>query len=173
MGDNILQLYAHFKQLCEDVNMNTLSNRIELQKTVYFLKQFGANLRYSFTWYIYGPYSTDLARDLFSIQENQNLIPNDADWNTIIQDAEPIRRTKSFIDEVERKPRPQETDNHYWFELLAGLHYLLTYSPTRITTEAELIETLENHKPRKFRLEDMREGLRMLKAHNLVSNDRI
>lgn len=169
----MLRLYAYFKQLCEDVDMSTLSSRIELQKTVYFLKQFGANLPYYFTWYVHGPYSTDLARDLFSIQENQHLMAKDAPWNEIINDSEPVERTKSLIEEIEVKARPEGTDNHYWFELLAGLHYLLTYSPTRITTDRVLFSTLELHKPRKFRMEDMEEGLRMLKAHELVVNDRI
>jgi uncharacterized protein YwgA len=43
--------------------MNSLDSRIKLQKLVYILRSEGIDFGYNFTWYIRGPYSSDLADD--------------------------------------------------------------------------------------------------------------
>jgi uncharacterized protein YwgA len=49
-----------------------LENRIKVQKLVYFGKKFGLPLDYDFDFYLYGPYSSELADDYYHI-------PNE-DW---------------------------------------------------------------------------------------------
>src|SRR3989344_7520307 len=50
-------------------NIKTFESRLVLQKTVYFLQKFGLDFGYKFTWYVYGPYSTDLTKESYEIEE--------------------------------------------------------------------------------------------------------
>jgi uncharacterized protein YwgA len=54
--------------------MGTFENRIKLQKLVYILKSLGVDFGYDFTWYIYGPYSSDLTHDGYLFTRNKNQI---------------------------------------------------------------------------------------------------
>lgn len=59
------RLMAFLSAMGLEVNMDTFTSRLILQKTVYLLKEFGLDLGYSFGWHIRGPYSATLADDLF------------------------------------------------------------------------------------------------------------
>lgn len=52
-----------------DFNINNFNHRIRLQKYVYLARDFGFELAYPFNMYIHGPYSRELARDYYSIRE--------------------------------------------------------------------------------------------------------
>ena len=41
-------------------NIDTLKDRILLQKKVFLLQQLGVNLGFSYSWYLHGPYSKEL-----------------------------------------------------------------------------------------------------------------
>jgi uncharacterized protein YwgA len=58
-----------------DIDMGSFDSRIKLQKLVYILKSEGINLGYDFTWYIRGPYSSDLADDGFHFSNGDGMIP--------------------------------------------------------------------------------------------------
>lgn len=49
------------------LDVSSFSQRLLLQKRVFFLSMLGVNLGYSHTWYIRGPYSTGLTKDAFNI----------------------------------------------------------------------------------------------------------
>ncbi len=53
-----------------DLNLDTLPNRIAFQKTVFLLQKLGINSGYSFGWYSFGPYSSQLAKEGFSVEDN-------------------------------------------------------------------------------------------------------
>ena len=46
---------------------DTIEDRLKLQKTIYLLEEFGLNLGYGFGWYKYGPYSSDLVQDAYTV----------------------------------------------------------------------------------------------------------
>ena len=52
-----------------DVSLDTLPNRIKLQKLGYLAQQIGSFARFTFSWYTYGPYSSSLADDLYKAEE--------------------------------------------------------------------------------------------------------
>ncbi len=60
--------------LDRDKIVKKLDNRIKAQKFVYFGKKLGLPLGYDFDLYLYGPYSTKLADDYYSMSE--------ADWKS-------------------------------------------------------------------------------------------
>lgn len=50
-----------------EVSLSSLDDRLFLQKVGYIVQEIlGRDLGYKFSWYSYGPYSRDLARDLHS-----------------------------------------------------------------------------------------------------------
>ena len=78
-----LLAYTHsvLKRLgCGDVD--TFEKRLRSQKIQYFAQLFGVSFRYRYNLYLHGPYSTDLARDLYQIKtlkikaDTEKFIPN-------------------------------------------------------------------------------------------------
>ncbi len=57
------------KRFYPDFNMRDFENRLKLQKIIYILQDRGLNLGYTFDYYLYGPYSTDLTRSAFQVKD--------------------------------------------------------------------------------------------------------
>jgi uncharacterized protein YwgA len=69
------RLNFFYKSIFEkDIDMDSLDSRIKLQKLVYILKSEGIEFGYNFTWYIRGPYSSDLADDGFYLSKNRDSL---------------------------------------------------------------------------------------------------
>jgi uncharacterized protein YwgA len=56
-------------------------NRLKIQKCVYLAKYYGLDLGYEYNMYIYGPYSTELSNDYYSI------INDIKDYNREVKDG--------------------------------------------------------------------------------------
>jgi len=54
------------ESLREDSNEG-FSNRLKLQKYVFIVRHFGLDMNYSFSLYLHGPYSPELAKDYYSL----------------------------------------------------------------------------------------------------------
>ena len=50
-------------------SMASLEDRKKFQKTIYLLQAFGIDLGYEFIWYLHGPYSPELTRVGYAIEE--------------------------------------------------------------------------------------------------------
>jgi uncharacterized protein YwgA len=61
------------KRVYKDFEISTFENRVKLQKFIYILQTRGINLGYSFNFYLYGPYSTDLTRAAFQTPDLSSL----------------------------------------------------------------------------------------------------
>jgi len=95
------------------IRLDSLDNRINFQKTIYLLKEMGAiKEHYHFSWYIFGPYSSEAAKDGF------NLINDDTD--------KIINVSEDFDDKINKF---KELKGHggreiKWLELLSCIHYI-------------------------------------------------
>lgn len=72
------------KNFYESFDMSTFKNRLKLQKLIYLIQANGINLGFGYNFYLYGPYSTDLARAGFQIDnysEIKAILPEDKDIN--------------------------------------------------------------------------------------------
>lgn len=101
----VLKRIGHF-------SMDEFSDRLNLQKHVYFLQVFGINLGYRFTWYLFGPYSPSLAKDGFELVDK----PINININFSKHGEEKFESFLHFLGE--------EKQNSEWFEILASLHFL-------------------------------------------------
>ena len=110
----------------------SLETRVIFQKTVYFLQVFGLNFGYKFGYYIYGPYSTDLAKEGYLIEK-------------IFDGLSPVQFTNRLNEEkfnIFQKFIASYAGDSKWLEAAASMHTLKKLSP-KITKE-ELIQTIRN-----------------------------
>lgn len=61
------------KRLYEDFSVSNFADRLKVQKFVYILQNRGINIGYLFNFYLYGPYSTDLTRTAFQIEDFSSI----------------------------------------------------------------------------------------------------
>jgi uncharacterized protein YwgA len=108
--------------------MRTFTERLLLQKRVYFIQQFGAPLGYSFGWYAHGPYSPELARDGFEI-ENVSKIVN-RDWTRYVHELPqigkevPVDTMARFFESVRRAAEELAVPESTFMEVISSLHFV-------------------------------------------------
>ncbi len=100
-------------------DMSSLQGRIIFQKTVYLLQAFGLYLGYKFSWYIYGPYSTELARNGFELIEIYDKVPEMG----FVEEGNEKVFLKFLLFLGERK------NDSNWLEALASIHFLKKLYP--------------------------------------------
>ena len=102
------RLLAGLLKRAGDYGVRTFRDRLVLQKTVYLLQAFGIYLGYRFTWYLHGPYSTQLTRDAFSLEPDWSAhspvyFTNDASeqrFRQFLQFVEPYRTNGLLLETV-------------------------------------------------------------------------
>ncbi|MBC8500687.1 MAG: hypothetical protein ISS25_00555 [Nanoarchaeota archaeon] len=126
---NSLALGGVLKRIYEHFDMQSFSNRLRVQKVIYLLQGVGINLGYSYSWYIYGPYSTGLTRDAFQITNFKNVKP--------IGFVEPSTEKKfqEFTKKIKQK-------NDFWLEVASSIHFLKELYPNK--TKSSIINEIQN-----------------------------
>ena len=100
-----------------DFGMDDFEHRLRTQKFVYLLQSFDIYLGYDYTWYLRGPYCTQLAAVGYALSKSYHRIPHDKSMVFLDGDVqERFERFKAFI-------RGRENDNDF-LEIAASLHIL-------------------------------------------------
>ena len=102
-------------------SINTLDERVTVQKAIYLAQVIGVNLGYQYSWYIMGPYSPDLAKDYYTLHEYPPSDRQEIAKRTL---REPFASALMKIKEVIRIPEGVTLTPRQWLELLASVHYL-------------------------------------------------
>jgi uncharacterized protein YwgA len=89
-------------------------SRLILQKTIYLLQAFGLNLGYRYSWYLRGPYSSELAHATYSVA---NCYDDEATIKFSNKNDE--TRFRKFLVFLGNKK-----DNQEWMETTASIHFL-------------------------------------------------
>jgi len=108
-----VSLAGVLKRVYSSFDMLSFDNRLKLQKVIYLLKERGIDLGYSFRFYVFGPYSTDLARNGFQMKpfsESQELR-----FET---------EAKEKIFETFKSKIMQHKDDKKWLEAAASIVFL-------------------------------------------------
>ncbi len=129
-------------------NMSVFKNRLFCQKLIFLLNELSNELNYNYNWYIRGPYSPDLTKDLFYIDElwNQNrsfidMINEKNAYNTTFDNAvSSINKLKSSFEKEFR--REYDTED---LEILASLLFIdkHTFSKCRNSKTNTIKEFIE------------------------------
>lgn len=101
----------------DGLDINTFKKRKVLQKTIYILHEMGMNFRYSYNWYIHGPYSPELAEDAYEIAANKKYYDDEIAEYRYKEKANGIiaRFKELFINKL---------DDDEWLELVSSLLFL-------------------------------------------------
>lgn len=128
MKDDLIALKMVLDRMGLQLTLSDFDNRLLLQKAVYLLQLARIDLGYRYSWYIRGPYCSELTKDLFDLYTDQKNIGELAEDYTLSKDVEPLlEKAKNLL----KKPADIELSDAHWYELLASLHYLkhIAYIP--------------------------------------------
>jgi len=120
---NPILLAGLIKNFYSDFNMNTFDNRLKIQKVVYLLKQKNMNLGYDFRLYLFGPYSSELTRDAFQMND---IIDNFSEIKTIV----PSEKKDEFIEFI-KIIDDEKKNNVIWLEVLSSFIFLKEIYPDK------------------------------------------
>ena len=121
MDMRLVALDLVLRELGIERNIDTLENRIRLQKAIYLSQAAGVPLGYRFSWYVKGPYSTRLTRDYYFL----DVASDDA--LTVSGGPELRDDIKSILQHIRPLlPVPPNVNlsDSAWLELVCSLHYL-------------------------------------------------
>ena len=123
-----------FNLLEQEPSVNNFSDRKKLQKLVYLSEVFGIDLGFSFTWYIYGPYSSRVTRIMFDKEKGNSIrvkeIPNI---------EKKISKLKTFLKE--------DINSSDRLELLSSIHYIASLVKDPEKSKSEILNTIYEVKP--------------------------
>jgi uncharacterized protein YwgA len=118
MDEQQIGLALALKELGVSGDVSGFDSRLILQKTVYLIEEAGIRLGYAFNWYLRGPYSPVLTRDLFDLASNKEDVAGwvlDGQSRSIAQRVRPLLSNSANEDMASKALR---------LELLASLHFL-------------------------------------------------
>ncbi len=136
MDRRLLNLQIVLGELGIEAGIETIDQRVTLQKAVYLAQAAGVPLRYRYNWYVMGPYSPDLTRDYYALHEQPqgNL---ESGKSMVLR--EPFASTIAGLRPAMDLPSGVQLTQSEWLELLASVHYLRNRSAfTAEETQARL-----------------------------------
>ncbi|NOT01004.1 MAG: hypothetical protein HOP29_10285 [Phycisphaerales bacterium] len=170
MNSSQIVLKLVLDSIGQPVTLDTFDHRFTIQKKIYLTQLTGLDLAYRFGWYLRGPYSRELTRDAFRLNEEMELGERDYEKETL----SPFARKR-----VQQAPqiwanKPDGIDEDDWLELLASLHYLkhIAYMGKDARREFDDVwQALIDSKPRfKGRKDDGRKVWEQLRRVGLLTN---
>lgn len=120
--------------------LETINDRILLQKKVYLAQDIGLPLGYGYSWYIHGPYSTDLTAVAYQIiPEGDTSIENQSLREPYASMIKRVNSLENVIDEQKLSIGVVQ-----WYELIASIAY---WYKRGYNTEEKIIEKIHATKP--------------------------
>lgn len=100
-------------------SLETINDRILLQKKIYLAQDIGLPLGYGYSWYIHGPYSTDLTAVAYQIiPEGKTSIENNTLKEPYAKIIDRVNLLEDIIGEQNLKISVVQ-----WYELIASIAY--------------------------------------------------
>lgn len=130
--------------------LESINDRILLQKKVYLAQDIGLPLGYGYSWYIHGPYSTDLTAVAYQIiPEGDTAIENHSLKEPY---ASMITKVNSLENAIDDKNLTISVVQ--WYELIASIAY---WYKRGYSTEEKAVEKIRATKPQ-FTEEQIKAG---------------
>ena len=121
-------------------SLDTINDRILLQKKIFLAQDIGLPLGYGYSWYIHGPYSTDLTAVAYQvIPEGSESIETKCFKETY---ANMIKKVNDLESEIEK--HKLKISVVQWYELIASIAYWYKRSNK---TEDTIVEKIKQTKP--------------------------
>jgi len=119
-----------------DINLETFSQRFNIQKRVFLIQVTGCDLGYRYGWYIRGPYCRELTADAFALKDELDAGDKEHEGFELAQETkERVKRAKR----LRSPPDGLVVSQDDWLELLASVHYLrhIVYWPKGVRRDFE------------------------------------
>ncbi len=107
-----------------------LEERVFVQKAIYLLQVLGIDLRFRFSWYLRGPYSTDLTQSVYEIAGIADLSEKTENYTIRPEVMPAIDRLHKLVEAM-----PKKLDKPEWLELLSSIHYLKHISKADVSLD--------------------------------------
>jgi uncharacterized protein YwgA len=120
MKTKLIALKLFLEELGVPSNIDTVDERKRVQKSIYMGQIAGVDLGYHFGWYLKGPYSPELTKDYYDLDEV--ITEGDREYlkkNLKGQLKEKLQTIRPIVSPPCDIPLSQED----WLELLASVHY--------------------------------------------------
>lgn len=140
--------------------IESMEDRIKIQKAIYLIQEAGVQLGYHYSWYIRGPYCTSLADDYYKISEDVNGNDGSESDRKLAGWASDALDAKKGVFDAHQEAGLEPA---YWLELIASLHFLLHRSGYDEERAAEEIDKRKPHLAGKAKY-----GLQALKEYDLL-----
>jgi len=115
--------------------LESFTGRKRVQKIFYLLKQFGADLKFGYTWYLHGPYSPELTRALLDSPDTGT-----PQRSLTKEELESVNSMRNFM-----------ADDFYSvdkLELIVSLIYLIKYAPEQgYDSKKKIFDFIREQKP--------------------------
>lgn len=130
--------------------LESINDRILLQKKVYLAQDIGLPLGYGYSWYIHGPYSTDLTAVAYQIiPEGDTAIENHSLKEPFASMITKVNSLENAIDEQKLTISVVQ-----WYELIASIAY---WYKRGYNTEKMAVDKIKATKPQ-FTEEQIKAG---------------
>ena len=126
---NSLVLGGLLKRIYTTFDMSKFDDRLKLQKIVYLMQVKGFNLEINYSWYLYGPYSAELTKLGFQMQDFEKTT------KVSFAEEEQEKKYQQFLEKIE----PYK-NNTFWLEMATSIHLLKKTYPKK--TKEEIIQNI-------------------------------
>ncbi len=126
----------------EDAAISSVDDRMRIQKAIYLSQVLGINTGYHYSWYLKGPYSTDLTQDYYKL----GAAISGGDQSYASQTLNPalgesVKRIRGLL----MPPANLGAAKPNWYEALASLHFLLCISKYSLTDAKSYLAKVKPH----------------------------
>jgi uncharacterized protein YwgA len=120
MKTKLIALKLFLEELGVPSNIDTVDERKRVQKSIYLGQIAGVDLGYHFGWYLKGPYSPELTKDYYDLDE----AITDGDQEYLKKDLKgQLKESLQSIRPIVNPPGDVSLSQEDWLELLASVHY--------------------------------------------------
>ncbi len=137
----LITLKLFLDELGIPADIQTVDDRKRVQKAVYLGQLSGVDLGYRYSWYLMGPYCSDLTKDYYSLNE---AIKSGDKEDEKMELLDSVRTKLHNILPVLEIPENVKLVQEEWLELLSSLHFLLEKGNY---DKEKAIEILKEEKP--------------------------
>lgn len=157
-----LKLIPFLKEFNIELKVSGLESRLIMERMVYFLQEFGAKISYTFGWYVFGPYSTQLIDEVHEMSYDKKVyemkIPELGE-----KDKKVVKKCKEFIKDLIGEDKEQER----WLHLACVIHFLNKYYHEHLEDVESFGKMFSKFEPNKYQLNEIERAWKILKKHKL------
>ncbi len=147
MNEDLIILNSYLTELGVPPHIESLNDRIRVQKAIYLAQVAGADLGYDYNWYLRGPYSPELANDYYKLSEAIFLkkIPTDTEQKVGPKLKDTYTVILRSMAPLVTAPTTFSAKQEDWLELVASLHFLETKKSLNLEDARKIIEEQKPH----------------------------